>query len=76
MRLWGSFEGWSQVVRGTLVWAGESTRTLAAAVHDQASDGGSEALSLLLRGWKALCHDQNGKALTVHEALTASAEFG
>ena len=74
MRLWGSFEGWSQVVRGTLVWAGEPDPYLAAAVHDQASDGGSEALSLLLRGWKALCHDQNAEGLTVHEALTALRE--
>lgn len=74
LRSWGTFEAWSHVVRGAIVWAGLPDPYLAAAVHDQVSDGGLEALTGFLRGWDALCVEQKTEGLTCNEAMTALRE--
>lgn len=71
---WGTFEGWSNIVRGAIVWAGLPDPYLAAAVHDQVSDGGLEALTAFLRGWEVLCIEQKAEGLTCNEATTALRE--
>lgn len=67
---WGSFEGWSRLVRGTLVWAGEPDPYEVAAIHDKSSDSAVEALGDVLRGWQALCAEMKMDALTASEAIT------
>lgn len=69
LRTWGSFEGWSRLVRGALVWMGESDPHAAAAMHDDAADPAVEALGGLLQGWRELCRENKVEGLTVQEAL-------
>ncbi len=69
MRLkpWGSFEGWSGLVRSSIVWAGlpdpGKTRL---ALSDQA-DTDSELLQQLMTGWLEI--DPQGEGITVFEAM-------
>lgn len=67
---YGSYEGWSSVVRNALVWAGEEDPYGALARHEQEADPVVEALGALLRGWRELCADWKVEGFTVQEALT------
>jgi hypothetical protein len=68
--VYGSFEGWSSVVRNALVWAGDADPYGALARHEQEADPVVEALGELLRGWRELCADWKVEGFTVQEALT------
>lgn len=68
--IYGSYEGWSSVVRNALVWAGEEDPYGALARHGQEADPVVEALGELLHGWRELCADWNVEGFTVQEALT------
>ncbi len=64
---WGSFEGWSSVVRGAVVFAGledpgAERATLATSTAEQ------EALASLLMGLEALCNDPSSKRRGVSAA--------
>jgi hypothetical protein len=69
--LWGTFESWSELVRGALVWAGEPDPYAAAAIHDQSADVAVEALGEVLRGWQRLCASLKAEDVTTAEALSA-----
>jgi hypothetical protein len=63
---WGSFEGWSDLVRSTVVWAGlpDPADTRQEIVRD---DMGLQALGALLTGLRAF--DPDGAGLTVSEIV-------
>lgn len=68
---WGSFEGWSALVRSAVVWVGlpdpgETRRELT-----RRADVEAAALSGLLTGWQEI--DTNGEGLTTSQAITTLA---
>jgi hypothetical protein len=64
---WGSFEEWSDIVRGALVWAGQpdpgDARQQLAADRDERG----EQIATLLRCWRRL--DPKAKGMTVHTLM-------
>lgn len=72
LKPWGSFEGWSDLVRSALVWAGQpdpaETRIELAAQADREAT----ALRQLLAGWSEI--DPAGTGKTVAELMRALAE--
>ena len=69
-KTWGSFEGWSRMVRAALMWAGEPDPYGAAAIQDEAADPAVEALGEVIRGFRELLADMKADGLTVQELLT------
>lgn len=71
LRRWGSYEGWSGVVRGTLVWAGlpDPFETHDALAQDADSD--ADMLSGLLTTIEAICTVKGATACTVADVLDA-----
>jgi hypothetical protein len=67
LKPWGSFEGWSGLVRGALVWAGQADPGLARMSTVEGADREASALQGLLAGWEEL--DPERKGLTVKQAL-------
>jgi hypothetical protein len=73
---WGSFESWSALVRGAIVWAGEVAGIDLpdpAATRDEVrrnADPAAQALPALLAGIETL--DPKGEGLTVGEILSRS----
>lgn len=53
--LWGSFEEWSKLVPGALVWAGATSPLVARATADPALDDEKRALVALVDGLRRLC---------------------
>lgn len=68
-KILGSFEGWSRLVRDTLVWAGDEDPLKAAAEQEDGADPLVEALGDFLRGWRELAADLNAEYVTADEAL-------
>lgn len=67
---WGSFEGWSTLIRNAVAWAGvpdpgETRETLALSNDDEAT-----LLRMLLDGWQEA--DPLGKGMTSQEAIDRS----
>ena len=72
LRPWGSYEGWSDLVRSAVTWIGlEDPGSTRAELADQ-SDGEYGALRQLLEGWHEV--DSSGRGLTVAELLNQLAE--
>ncbi|HYT92225.1 MAG TPA: DUF3854 domain-containing protein [Gemmataceae bacterium] len=67
LKPWGSFEGWSDLVRGALVWAGQPDPGNARMSAVEGADCDGEALRGLLDAWREL--DSEGTGLTVLQAL-------
>lgn len=67
LKPWGSFEGWSSLIRNTLAWAGWPDPGLTREELKGASDGDAEILDLLITGWDQV--DVTGQGLTVREAI-------
>lgn len=65
---WGSFDGWTRVVRGALVWAGEPDPGAAREELRQEADAASGALAELLDGWTEIAARYGGQC-TVAQAL-------
>jgi hypothetical protein len=63
---WGSYEGWSALVRSAVVWAGLEDPYLAREVYDRA-DAETNLLRAFIAGWQEV--DRDSKGLTVAEAL-------
>jgi hypothetical protein len=64
---WGSFEAWSALVRGALVWAGQPDPGEARDELEQVADHEANVLRDLVAGWAEL--DPGGKGLTAGEVL-------
>lgn len=54
LKPWGSYEGWSALVRGALVWAGQADPALGRQLLVEAADTERTALGLLLEHWRHL----------------------
>ncbi len=67
LRPWGSYEGWSALVRGAIVWAGLPDPGDARMTMTDGVDRDVAALRGLLAGWAELDPDNEG--LTVAQAL-------
>jgi hypothetical protein len=74
MRLqpWGSFEGWSDLVRQAVVWVGLADPGASRSNLASQSDREAAALRLLLDGWQEV--DQAGQGMTVADVLRELAE--
>lgn len=73
LRAFGSFEGWSSVVREALVWAGQPDPCLTRVTLMESADLMASVLAELVAGWSA-CFGTN--AVTIHHVLqTIDAEF-
>jgi hypothetical protein len=64
---WGSFEGWSRLVRHCLVWAGQPDPGLTREELAETADSEKSLLEGLISGWEEL--DPMRVGLTVREAL-------
>jgi hypothetical protein len=64
---WGSFEGWSRLIRHCLVWAGQPDPGLTREELAETSDSERSLLEGLIAGWEELDPMRGG--LTVREAL-------
>lgn len=72
---WGSFEGWSRLVRDCLVWAGLPDPLAAHEELATAADVTALALRDLVDGWAEMCHLQNSpEGCTTRNALDWLAE--
>jgi putative DNA primase/helicase len=73
--LWGSFESWSRLIPGALVWAGTSDPLLARASAEPSMDDDKRSLSLLIDGLRKLCPivraDQPARAMSAKSILDA-----
>lgn len=65
---WGSFEGWSALIRNALVWAGIEDPGETRAALQAESDRDREALERLLSGWKEAV-ELVGRPVSVTEVL-------
>lgn len=74
LKAWGSFEGWSALVRGALVWAGQADPALARQQLVEAADTERTALGVLLENWKKL--DASGSGITAARIIETIAEGG
>lgn len=72
---WGSYEGWSALVRGCLVWAGQPDPGATRLDLQGAGDDTTLALGDLLAGWEAIAAQFGGRctAAQVHAVLTMDA---
>lgn len=70
MRLpaWGSFEGWSRVVRQAIVWAGQADPGLTREELRRESDRDACALADLIAGWHEVAAEYGGRC-TVSQML-------
>lgn len=64
LKPWGSFEGWSDLVRQALVWAGQPDPGATRQELARASDREAQALRALILGWPEIDPDGTGLAAT------------
>ncbi len=69
LKLWGSFEAWSVLVRNAVVWAGQPDPANTRAELTSQADREGVALRHLLAGWEEV--DPSGAGMTVAELLAA-----
>ena len=69
---WGSFEGWSDLVRQTIVWAGLPDPGATRQELAEQADVESAALAQLIDGWAKI--DPDGDGLAIASVLDAIAD--
>lgn len=70
LKSWGSFEGWSQVVRGAIVLAGLPDPLEAHEELAKLADTTASAHADLVHGWREMCEEQRAPdGCTAREAL-------
>jgi hypothetical protein len=67
LKPWGSYEGWTALVRGAVVWVGLADPGETRGELSSRSDSDVEAISGLVAGWQEI--DPEGRGLTVNKAL-------
>ncbi len=69
MEVWGSFESWSRLVRGAMIWAGMIDPAITRIELESEADVGKDMATSLIVGWQELQHLANSpKGLTAREA--------
>jgi DNA polymerase-1 len=77
LKPWGSFEGWSALVRGAIVWAGLPDPGLAREELAAQADTEANNLRALIAGWQEIDPDGEGKTANgAVELLKETAESG
>jgi hypothetical protein len=71
---WGSFEGWSELVRGAIVWSGLADPGLTRAEVRDSADSDSESLLHFMRALKDV--DPNGQGLKTLDILETANDRG
>jgi hypothetical protein len=64
---WGSFDGWSRLVRSAVVWAGLPDPRETCQLLQDTADVPAESMGLLLRCWE--CMDEGRQGLTAAEVI-------
>ena len=72
---WGSFDGWSDLIRGALIWVGEPDPGLARGALDEGIDSDKLTLLELVHGWAEIAREPH-PGLTVRDALEVLAADG
>lgn len=72
LKEWGSFEGWSGLVRNAVVWCGLDDPGATRQELVESSDRHAQLLRLLMTGWEQA--DPQRRGMTVGEALNHSGE--
>lgn len=72
IRPWGSFDGWSDLVRGAVVWLGAKDPGLTRANLEETADSEAGQLRQLIAGWQEI--DTNGAGCRIHDVLEALAD--
>lgn len=73
---WGSFEGWSTLVRGALVWAGEADPGETREELQSTSDTDAAALADLIRGWEEIARNNGGRCTAAQALADLQADVG
>jgi Domain of unknown function (DUF3854) len=68
LKPWGSFEAWTDLIRGSIVWAGLSDPGNTREILAERSDREADAVRGLIAGWKEIDPDGDGK--TTSQALS------
>lgn len=66
---WGSFEAWSECIRGCVVWLGLPDPFLAHEAMVSSVDVTTSSLEDLLEGWQELCAEHQVEDCTIRQAL-------
>jgi hypothetical protein len=74
LKPWGSFEEWSELVRGTLVLCGLPDPIEAHEQLAELADTSANFLADLVAGWREMCEEQRVDGCTVREAISWLAE--
>ncbi len=70
---WGSFEGWSDLVRGAIVYAGSADPGETRLQVREESDSEGQSLRSFMWAWEKL--DENNSGMTISEAIKRIDEF-
>ena len=74
LKPWGSFEEWSEIVRGTIVFAGPRRPHRGARPPTRIADNSASSLANPHLGWRELCTSHDVEGCTVRQALEWLAE--
>jgi uncharacterized membrane protein YgcG len=69
MKPWGSYEAWTDLIRGAVVWAGLADPGDTREILAERSDREADAVRSLIAGWREI--DPDGKGKTASQALEA-----
>lgn len=72
LRPWGSYERWSSLVRGSIVWAGRADPVDARAEVEACASDGTPELCALLEAWEHAQASVPAKGMTAKQALDRS----
>jgi hypothetical protein len=64
---WGSFEGWSSLVRQAIVWAGQKDPGQSRLQLEEDADTTAQAMAVMLEGWELM--DTKGEGLLAADVL-------
>jgi hypothetical protein len=67
IRPWGSFEGWSDLIRGAIVWLGSKDPGDTRKALADSADSEAAALRALIAGWEEI--DSDGTGCRIHDVL-------
>lgn len=78
MEMWGSFEPWSRLVRGAMLWSGMIDPAITRAELESEADVGKDTATSLILGWAELQRVANAPngltAREAHDLLTKGAQ--